>query len=159
MKFGRIYAPGGHDSKTVSMREFEVRPPAIDFIPKLPDAKASFEHISVMEKDNPCGTEFGIPGFEVVFHRFVRVKSVYVEKVDGSILEIVERLIERAANQCGERAITRIVVSSQIRQGFRVLVTGMLISLPGIDCITSRSGSERLHRLAESAVRIAVESA
>lgn len=80
--------------QTIRVLEFNVRMLFGKFFPKPPDAEPSLADRNIVEEDDSLGRNFGSPQFKVVFYRFVSVQPINMKQVNGSITELVDRLIK-----------------------------------------------------------------
>ena len=74
-----------------------------------------------------------------------------MEKIDGVVREVTQRLIEPAAQERRE-ALESFVELSQVSENFFAIDAGVLIAPPGVDGVAAGSQLAGLHRRAERGV-------
>jgi hypothetical protein len=109
----------------------------------------------VEEEDAAVG-ELRQPRLHIVRDRLVGVAAVDVKEVDRRVGEVRPRLVERLREEAGKRAVERVVVGAQLLEDLGPVRPGVDVALPRVDGVAARPEAERLHRLAERAVGIAL---
>ena len=149
-------AADGEDSETEPVREREARIPARELVPEAPDAEIGLADVCVVKQEDPSLAELRQPCLDVVGDRLVAVRAVDVEQVDRAVLELRRRLVERLLEEAREGAVEGIVMCPQVLEDLRSVRARVRVAFPRVDRVAPGLQRERLHGLAERAVRIAL---
>ncbi len=144
--------PGTEHAEAVAVQELEGRITLRQLGPEPPDAEIKLALVGVVEQHDRAVGELGQPGLEIVPDSLVGVHAVDVQQVHAAVGELAERLVERAAQQLGERRESLIVVVLEVGEHVLAVVPGVLVTLPGIDREAARAQPLCLYGLAESGV-------
>src|ERR1700722_19515401 len=145
----RWIAPNRGYTQTVRMQELERRVGVAEFGPDLPDTEVVPPDVGVMQQNNSSLRQLDAPAFEITFNSFVGMETVDVKKVNGSIGEVRQRLVESRAHQLGKSTVSGPDKSTQIQEYTLVIIAGMFVALPGVDGVAAAGDVAALHRLAK----------
>jgi hypothetical protein len=138
----------------MTVTESETGKVATHLIPQAPYAKLRFPNVDIVEEDHRSGTELVAPTGEVVSNCFVGMEPIYVQEVDAALVKISCGIIERGTDESRESAIARLVITSEVLENLLTIEAGMLITLPGIDCIAGGVERQLGNCLSECAIGI-----
>ena len=141
------------------MREREAGMTHRDVVPEAPDAEVAAADVRVVQQEDAALPELREPALDVVGDRLVRVAAVDVKQVDRPVHESVRRLVERLREQRRERPVERVVVGPQLLEHLGPVRARVRVALPRVDGVAPCPEAERLHRLAQGAVRVALPRA
>ena len=144
------------DSKSPAVMELQVRILASQLLPELPDLKICVAGRRVVEQHDPSRSNLRKPVLEVVADAVVGVQSVDVQQIHGAVSEILLRLVERRAQESGERPVVPLVVSVDLGEHGLVVMARMRIALPRVDRIALARHAVLVNRLAHPEVGLAV---
>jgi hypothetical protein len=139
------------NAEAAAMQELERSVVRGDLAPKTADSELTFSHVRVVHEDDGTLRQLREPGLEIVRDGLVRVQAVDVKKVDRSIREGADRIVERGAYESRESFVTSVVLGDTCKDLFAV-VPRVLISLPRVNRVTARIESESLDGLTESEI-------
>nr|WP_232519172.1 hypothetical protein [Caballeronia insecticola] len=111
------------------------------FFPQLPHAEITFAHADVIKKHDAAIRPFRKPRFEIVFHRFVGMKTVNMQKVDHRRRNALPPHRKSFASTC-----------VQIRIDVVGIKTCVFIALPCIHRMTAGLDAMLLYCLTERSI-------
>src|SRR5262245_26770335 len=83
----------------------------------------------------------------------VEMAAIDMEQIDDPVLELVDGVIERRANECREGGIAAVVISAHLLVDLLPVESRVLVAAPRIHGETTRLELQALDSLAECEVR------
>src|SRR5262245_61623751 len=83
----------------------------------------------------------------------VEMAAIDMEQIDDPVGELVDRVIERRANECREGGIPAVVISAHVLVDFLPVESGVLVAAPCIHGEATRRELQALDSLAECEIR------
>lgn len=97
-------------SQPMAMRELKMRSIAGHLRSQAKHAEFPVGHIGVVKQHDGAVGKFSAPGLKVAPRVFVKVLPIDMKEIDRAVGEPMQRIIERALDQCRKSAVARIVI-------------------------------------------------
>ena len=119
------------------MQELEREITLAKLTPEPPDAEVPFAFVGVMKHHHGLAGQLRQPALEIVSDRLIGVQPVDVQQIYGPVLDLAQRIVERALEQSRKGAKPLIMEWAQFVENLVAIDASVRVASPRVHSVTT----------------------